>query len=72
MKEKEELSDTLERSSFRGDMLQERLTNVLEETDDTKNAAIIAFFVTLITFVIFAITSGDGLLGEIQYMIGGY
>ena len=42
MKEKEELSDTLERSSFRGDMLQERLTNVLEETDDTKNAAIIA------------------------------
>ena len=37
-----------------------------------KNAAIIAFFVTLITFVIFAITSGDGLLGEIQYMIGGF
>ena len=25
-----------------------------------------------ITFVIFAITSGDGLLGEIQYMIGGF
>ena len=28
--------------------------------------------VTIITFVIFAVTAGDGLLGEIQYMIGGF
>ena len=42
MNEKEKLSETLELSSFRGDMLQERLTHVLEETDDTKNAAVIA------------------------------
>ena len=42
MNEKEEISSTLELSSFRGDMLQERLTNVLEETDGTKNAAVIA------------------------------
>ena len=37
-----------------------------------KGAAIVSFFVTIITFVIFAVTAGDGLLGEIQYMIGGF
>ena len=37
-----------------------------------KNAAVIAFFVTVVTLVIFAIAAGDGLLGELQYMIGGF
>ncbi len=34
-----------------------------------KDAAVIAFVVTLITLVVMAIAAGDGLLGELQYMI---
>lgn len=40
--EKEAISTTLELASFRGDMLQQRLTTVLNETDDTKSAALSA------------------------------
>lgn len=38
--DKELISNTLELASFRGDMLQSRLTAVLEETEDTKSVAI--------------------------------
>ena len=48
------------------------ILNVFEPGLGLKNSAIISFFVTIITFVIFAVTAGDGLLGEIQYMIGGF
>ena len=37
-----------------------------------KTASIIGFFVTIILFVVFAIAAGDGLFGEIQFMIGGF
>ena len=37
-----------------------------------KNAAIAAFFVTLVVMVIFAIASGDGLLGELQFLLPGF
>jgi len=37
-----------------------------------KMASIIGFFVTTTLFIVFAIFSGDGLLGEIQFMIGGF
>ncbi|MGJ8687800.1 MAG: hypothetical protein ACSHWQ_09995 [Spongiibacteraceae bacterium] len=37
-----------------------------------KNAAVIAFFVTIATLVLFAIAAGDGLLGELQYMLAGF
>jgi hypothetical protein len=37
-----------------------------------KQAAVIAFFVTLTVFVVFAIAAGDGLIGELQYMLGGF
>lgn len=37
-----------------------------------KDAAIIAFFVTAVLLIIFAIAAGDGLLGEIQYMLAGF
>ena len=37
-----------------------------------KMASIIGFFVVTILFIVFAIFSGDGLLGEIQFMIGGF
>jgi hypothetical protein len=33
---------------------------------------VISFFVTLVIMVIFAISSGDGLLGEIQFILGGF
>ena len=34
-----------------------------------KDAAVIAFVVTMIIMVVFAIASGDGLLGEIQFIL---
>jgi hypothetical protein len=37
-----------------------------------KDAAVIAFFVTLVVMVVLAIAAGDGLIGEVQYMIGGF
>ncbi|CAA0094826.1 hypothetical protein [Zhongshania aliphaticivorans] len=37
-----------------------------------KDAAVIAFFITVITLVIFAVAAGDGLLGELQFMLGGF
>lgn len=37
-----------------------------------KMASIIGFFVATILFIVFAIFAGDGLLGEIQFMIGGF
>ena len=37
-----------------------------------RSAAVIAFFVTVSLFVVFAITAGDGLLGELQFMLGSF
>ena len=37
-----------------------------------KMASIIWFFVVMILFIVFAIFAGDGLFGEIQFMIGGF
>ena len=37
-----------------------------------KGAAVIGFFVVVALFVGFAIAAGDGLIGEIQFMIGGF
>ena len=37
-----------------------------------KSAALIAFFVTLGVLVVMAIAAGDGLLGELQYMLIGF
>lgn len=37
-----------------------------------RDSAIIAFIATLAVLVIFAITAGDGLLGEIQFMLLGF
>lgn len=35
-----------------------------------KDSAIISFFVTTVIMIVFAISSGDGLLGEIQFILG--
>jgi len=37
-----------------------------------RDAAVIAFFVTLITLIIFAVAAGDGFLGEIQFMLAAF
>lgn len=37
-----------------------------------KNAAVIAFFVTVTVLVVFAVAAGDGLLGELQFMLSGF
>ncbi|MFN2328105.1 MAG: hypothetical protein ABR612_04260 [Chromatocurvus sp.] len=37
-----------------------------------RDAAVIAFFTTAILFIVFAVVAGDGLLGELQFMLGGF
>jgi hypothetical protein len=37
-----------------------------------KTSAVIAFFTTVTIMVVFAVASGDGLLGEIQFILGGF
>lgn len=37
-----------------------------------KTSAIIAFFVTIFVLGFFAVVSGDGLLGEIQFVLGSF
>lgn len=37
-----------------------------------KESAVISFFITLVVMIMFAVASGDGLLGEIQFILGGF
>jgi len=37
-----------------------------------KESAVISFFVTAILLIVFAVASGDGLLGELQFILGGF
>lgn len=37
-----------------------------------RDAAVIAFFVSVLLMVVFAVAAGDGLLGELQFMLGGF
>lgn len=37
-----------------------------------KSAAIAAFVLSFILFVVFAVVSGDGLIGELQFMLLGF
>ena len=52
--------------------LMEIFTTYLSPGLGIKEAAVIAFFVTLITLVVFAFAAGDGFLGEIQFMLGAF
>jgi hypothetical protein len=36
------------------------------------DSAVISFFVTIVIMIIFAISAGDELLGEIQFILGGF
>ena len=44
----------------------------LEPGIGLKSAAVWSFGITFVMFVLFAIVAGDGLLGEIQFMLGGF
>jgi hypothetical protein len=44
----------------------------LEPGIDLKTAVPWAFGVTFVMFIFFAVAAGDGLLGEIQYMLAGF
>jgi len=44
----------------------------LEPGVGLKTAAIWSFGVTFVMFLLFAVVAGDGLLGEIQFMLGGF
>ena len=37
-----------------------------------RDSAVISFFVTIVIMIVFAISSGDGILGEIQFILGGF
>lgn len=37
-----------------------------------KDAAVIAFIATVLVLIVFAVAAGDGLLGEIQFMLVGF
>lgn len=37
-----------------------------------KQSAVIAFFITVVLLVIFALAAGDGLLGELQFILAGF
>lgn len=37
-----------------------------------RDSAVISFFITLVLMVVLAIAAGDGLVGEIQFMVGGF
>jgi hypothetical protein len=52
--------------------LSEFATTHLEPGLGLKTAAIVSFFVTIVLFLMFAIASGDGLLGELQFMLLGF
>ena len=43
-----------------------------EEGIGLKSAAVISFFVSIATVVLFAIAGGDGLIGEVQYMFAAF
>lgn len=52
--------------------LSEFATLHLEPGLGLKDAAVISFFVTVALLLVFAIASGDGLLGELQFMLLGF
>lgn len=44
----------------------------LEPGVGLKTAALWSFGVTFVMFIVFAVVAGDGLLGEIQFMLAGF
>ncbi|GAB6043716.1 hypothetical protein JCM17961_43960 [Endothiovibrio diazotrophicus] len=53
-------------------MLSEIVTMHLSPGLGLKDSAVISFFVTVVIMIVFAVSSGDGLLGEIQFILGSF
>ncbi len=53
-------------------LLSEIVTIHLSPGLGLKASAVISFFVTIITLIVFAVAAGDGLLGEIQFILGDF
>lgn len=53
-------------------MISDFVQTELEPGVGVKQAAIISFFVTVVTLAFFAVAAGDGLLGELQFMLAGF
>lgn len=51
-------------------MIAEFSNTMLEPGLGLKDAAVYAFFSTLAVLVILALAAGDGLIGELQFMLG--
>ncbi|MDZ7753938.1 MAG: hypothetical protein U5S82_20390 [Gammaproteobacteria bacterium] len=56
---------------FAPPLLQEGIT-ALDEGVGLKDAALWSFVATVVLFIVFAIAAGDGLIGEIQFMLVGF
>ena len=48
------------------------VTGIFEPGIGLKTAAVWSFFLTVAVMVVFALVAGDSLIGEIQFMIGGF
>lgn len=48
------------------------VTTSLAPGVDLKGAALASFIVTVVLFIVFAAVSGDGLIGELQFMLAGF
>ncbi len=55
-----------------GKSLLTGITHVLEPGVGIKEAVPWSFGITILLFIVFAIAAGDGLLGELQYMLLGF
>mgnify|MGYP001826595721 FL=1 len=55
-----------------GGPLVEGVSALFDEGMGLKTAAIWSFFVTVALFVLLAIVAGDGLIGELQFMLGAF
>ena len=53
-------------------LVVEFATVQLEPGLGMRSAAVISFFVTVLTMVVFAFAAGDGFIGEIQFMLAGF
>lgn len=52
-------------------LLQESI-GALDQGVGLKDAAIASFALTVVLFLVFAVAAGDGLLGELQFMLAGF
>ena len=55
-----------------GGQLVGEVTAAFDEGVGLKTAAVWSFLVTVVLLVVFALVAGEGLLGELQFMLGAF